>query len=71
MDMTQDQNSSVAKAEEPNAPPETGLKVIGLEDLEAVDCEAPLADSKKLCCASFGPLYRTAGEAAKQQGDEQ
>jgi hypothetical protein len=67
--MTQREQDGVTAAEEAEPPAEKALEPVSLSDFEAIDYEAPLAESKKHCCASLGTLYRKAAETAKQQGD--
>lgn len=46
------------------------LRVVDLADFKAVDCDAPIADIRKVECECFASSYRKAAEASKADGDE-
>ncbi len=69
--IAEEELGSTAAAEVPEPLAELRMEVVSLADFEAVDCEAPLADTRKVDCSSFADLYRKAAEAAKDGGNEQ
>lgn len=49
---------------------QAGFQPITVEDITAVNCEAPIATSRKVYCRCLGSLYQKAAQEAEAAGDE-
>lgn len=68
--MTEERPDAADEAEGTPPPAATGLEVVGLEDFESADLEAPLADARSVCCAKLAGAYRDAATAATAEGKD-